>query len=250
MILKNIPCQLPDPVEFPEKLYTHFKGKIVVFFIILLSGFLALAHYLIGISQLWTLIILSFFFIYTIIPTKWYMQNVYRFFIGSFIGVLSTSLVFYYIGWLFFISIDIDIPTSMLVLSTMIIYISIFSIELYQFRNKTNIYQQLIGKSVTNIDDRTSIFSFDIWITALKNSTANLGSGISMYILLILTVPVLIIGFFGGNPLISARIILDSNQDFLAYIVMCLVCIALSVFLIALVVEELLKVIALVQLDD
>ena len=248
--MKNIPCKPPDPVEFPEKLYMHFKGKIAVFFIILLSGFLALAHYLIGISQLWTLIILSFFFIYTIIPTKWYMQNVYRFFIGSFIGVLSTSLVFYYIGWLFFISIDIDIPTSMLVLSTMIIYISIFSIELYQFRNKTNIYQQLIGNSVTDIDDRTSVFSFDIWLAALKSSSLNLGSGISMYILLILTVPVLVIGFFGGNPLISARIILDSDQDFLAYIVMCFVCIALSVFLIALVVEELLKVIALVRLDD
>jgi hypothetical protein len=228
----------------------HFKGKIAVFFIILLSGFLAFAHYLVGISQLWTLTVLGFFFTYTMIPTKWYMQNVYRFFIGSFIGVLSTSLVFYYIGWLFFISIGIDIAMPMLVLSTIIIYISIFSIELYQFRNKIKVYRQLIEKSVTGVDKKTSVFSFDIWITALKSSSVNLGSGISMYILLILTVPVLIIGFFGGNPLISARIILDSNQDFLAYIVMCLVCIALSVFLIAVVVEELLKVVALIQLDD
>ncbi|WP_352310030.1 hypothetical protein [Psychrobacter sp. W2-37-MNA-CIBAN-0211] len=248
--MKNIPCQLPDPVAFPEKLYMHFKGKIAVFFIILLSGFLAFAHYLVGSSQLWTLTVLGFFFTYTMIPTKWYMQNVYRFFIGSFIGVLSTSLVFYYIGWLFFISIGIDIAMPMLVLSTIIIYISIFSIELYQFRNKIKVYRQLIEKSVTGVDKKTSVFSFDIWITALKSSSVNLGSGISMYILLILTVPVLIIGFFGGNPLISARIILDSNQDFLAYIVMCLVCIALSVFLIAVVVEELLKVVALIQLDD
>ena len=71
-----------------------------------------------------------------------------------------------------------------------------------------------------------------------------------MYILLILSVPVLIIEFFGGHPLISARIILDSNQDFIAYIVMCLVCIALGVFLIALVVEELLKVIAVIRIND
>lgn len=99
--MKNIPCQLPNPEKFPEKLYTHFKGKGVVFFIVLLSGFLALAHYLVGISQFWTLGILGFFFIYAVIPTKWYMQNTYRFFIGSFIGVLSTSLVFYYIGWIF-----------------------------------------------------------------------------------------------------------------------------------------------------
>ena len=77
---------------------------------------------------------------------------------------------------------------------------------------------------------KKKFFSFDIWITSLKKSSVNLGSGISMYILLILSVPVLVIGFFGGNPLVSARIILDSNQDFLAYIVMSLVCLALGVF--------------------
>ncbi|MBF0658442.1 hypothetical protein IPZ60_06790 [Psychrobacter sp. NG25] len=249
--MKNIPCQLPDPVKFPEKLYMHFGGKFgIPIIVVMVSWFLALGHYLIGISQLWTLAILGFFFIYAVIPTKWYMQNVYRFFIGSFIGILSTSLVFYYIGWIFFIIIDIDISIPMLVVSTIIMYISIFSIESYQFRNKIDVYQQLIEKSVIGIDDKASIFSFDIWITALKNSSANLGSGISIYILLILTVPVLIIGFFGGNPLISARIILDSNQDFLAYIVMCLVSIALGVFLITFAVRELLKVIALIQLDD
>jgi hypothetical protein len=247
--LKNIQCQLPDPVAFPEKLYMHFKGKgVIPMIVIMASWFLAFAHYLNGISQLWTLAILGFFFIYAVIPTKWYMQNLYRFFIGSFIGIFFGSLLFYYIGWLFFISIDIDI--LMLVPSTVIIYISIFSIELYQFRNKINIYQQLIEKSIIGVDDKTSVFSFDIWITAIKNSSANLGSGISMYILLILAVPVLIIGFFGGNPLISARIILDSDQDILAYIVMCLVSIALGVFLITFVVKELLKVIALFQLDN
>ena len=129
--MKKIPCQLPDPVEFPEKLYTHFQGKIAVCFIILLSGFLALAHYLVGISQLWTLAILLCFFTYVAIPTKWYMQNTHRFFIGSFIGVISTSLVFYYIGWLFFISIGIKISMPMLVLIPIIIYFFIFSIELY-----------------------------------------------------------------------------------------------------------------------
>jgi hypothetical protein len=247
--LKNIQCQLPDPVAFPEKLYMHFKGKgVIPMIVIMASWFLAFAHYLNGISQLWTLAILGFFFIYAVIPTKWYMQNLYRFFIGSFIGIFFGSLLFYYIGWLFFISRDIDI--LMLVPSTVIIYISIFSIELYQFRNKINIYQQLIEKSIIGVDDKTSVFSFDIWITAIKNSSANLGSGISMYILLILAVPVLIIGFFGGNPLISARIILDSDQDILAYIVMCLVSIALGVFLITFVVKELLKVIALFQLDN
>lgn len=249
--MKNIPCQLPDPVEFPEKLYTHFGGKFGIPIItVMASWFLALAHYLTGISQLWTLAILGFFFIYAVIPTKWYMQNVYRFFISSFIGVLSTSLAFYYIGWVFFISIDIDIPILMLVLSTVIIYIFIFSIELYQFRNKIKLYQQLIEKSVTSINDKKYFFSFDIWITDLKNSSANLGSGISIYMLLILTVPVLIIGFLGGNPLISARIILDSDQDVLAYIVMCLVSIALGIFLITFAVKELLKVIALFQLDN
>lgn len=250
MILKNIPCQLPDPENFPEKLYIHFKGKGVVFFIVFLSGFLALAHYLVGISQLWTSAILSCFFIYVAIPTKWYMQNTHRFFIGSFIGVISTSLVFYYVGWLFFICIGVKIPMLILVLSTIIIYISIFIIELYQFRNKTSEYQRLIEKSIKEVNEEKPVFSFDIWITNLKKSSVNLGSGISMYILLILTVPVLIIGFFGGNPLISARVILDSDQDFLAYVVMCLVCIALSIFLVAIVVKEWLKIIALINLDD
>ena len=248
--MKNIQCQLPDPVAFPEKLYMHFKGKgVIPMIVIMASWFLAFAHYLNGISQLWTLAILGVFLIYAVIPTKWYMQNIYRFFIGSFIGVFFGSLLFYYIGWLFFISIDIDIPISMLVLSTIIIYIFVFSIELYQFRNKINVYQQLIKKAVTGVDDKISIFSFDIWIAILKNSSVNLGSGISIYILFILTVPVLIIGFFGGNPLISARIILDSNQDFLAYIVMCLVSIALGVFLITFAVREPLKIIAVIRLN-
>lgn len=249
--MKNIRCQLPDPVAFPEKLYMHFKGKgVIPMIVIMASWFLAIAHYLNGIIQIWTLAILGVFFIYAVIPTKWYMQNLYRFFIGSFIGIFFGSLLFYYIGWLFFISIDIDIPILILVPSTVIIYLFIFSIELYQFRNKIKLYQQLIEKSVIGVDDKTSVFSFDIWITDLNNSSANLGSGISMYMLFILAVPVLIIGFFGGNPLISARIILDSNQDFLAYIVMSLVCIALSIFLITVAVKELFKIIALFRLDN
>ncbi len=177
------------------------------------------------------------------------MQNTHRFFIGSFIGVISTSLVFYYIGWLFFIGIGIKISIPMLVLIPIIIYVFIFSIELYQFRNKASVYQQLIEKSIVDVNEEKAFFSFDIWITNLKKSSVNLGSGISMYILLILIVPVLIIGFFGGNHLISARVILDSDQDFLAYIVMSLVCTALSVFLIATVVKELLKVIAVIRLN-
>jgi len=99
---------------------------------------------------------------------------------------------------------------------------------------------------------KKKIFSLDIWITSLKKSSVNLGSGISMYILLILSVPVLVICFFGGNPLVSARIILDSNQDFLAYIVMslvCLVCLALGVFLITFAVREPLKIIAVIRLN-
>lgn len=227
----------------------HFSGKFgIPIIVVMASWFLAIAHYLVGISQLWTLVILGFFFIYAVITTKWYMQNVYRFFIGSFIGVLSTSLLFYYIGWIFFISIGIKIP--ILVLSTIIIYIFIFSIELYQFRNRASVYQRLIEKSIIKADEEKPVFSFDIWITNLKKSSVNLGSGISMYILLILAVPVFIIGFFGGNPLVSARIILDSNQDFLVYIVMGLVSIALGVFLITFAVRELLKIIALIQVED
>ena len=167
--MKNIQCQLPDPVAFPEKLYMHFKGKgVIPMIVIMASWFLAFAHYLNGISQLWTLAILGVFLIYAVIPTKWYMQNIYRFFIGSFIGVFFGSLLFYYIGWLFFISIDIDIPISMLVLSTIIIYIFVFSIELYQFRNKINVYQQLIKKAVTGVDDKISIFSFDIFVKSIS----------------------------------------------------------------------------------
>lgn len=177
------------------------------------------------------------------------MKKIYRFSIGSFIGVLSTLLVFYCIGWIFFMSIDIKLPVTTLVLGIIIIYISIFSIDLYQFQNKTSVYQRLIEKSIGDINEEKKFFSFDIWITSLKKSSVNLGSGISMYILLILSVPVLVIGFFGGNPLVSARIILDSNQDFLAYIVMSLVCLALGVFLITFAVREPLKIIAVIRLN-
>ena len=74
--MKNIPCQLPDPVEFPEKPYMHFRGKAAIpLVIIMASWFLAFAHYLAGIDQLWTLAILGFCLIYGIIPTKWYSQS-------------------------------------------------------------------------------------------------------------------------------------------------------------------------------
>lgn len=60
--MKKIPCQLPDPEKFPEKLYMHFAGKFgIPIIVVMASWFLAIAHYLVGISQLWTLIILGFF---------------------------------------------------------------------------------------------------------------------------------------------------------------------------------------------
>ena len=161
-------------------------------------------------------------------------------------SIYFISILLYWLD--FFMSIYIKIPVTKLVLGIIIIYISIFSIDLYQFQNKTSVYQRLIEKSIGDISEE-KFFSFDIWITSLKKSSVNLGSGISMYILLILSVPVLVIGFFGGNPLVSARIILDSNQDFLAYIVTSLVCLALGVFLITFAVREPLKIIAVIRLN-
>jgi len=86
------------------------------------------------------------------------VKNIYRFSIGSFIGVLSTLLVFYCIGWIFFMSIDIKLPVTTLVLGIIIIYISIFSIDLYQFQNKTSVYQRLIEKSIGDINEEKKIF--------------------------------------------------------------------------------------------
>ena len=55
-------------------------------------------------------------------------------------------------------SIDIKIPATTLVLGIIIIYISIFSIDLYQFQNKNSVYQRLIEKSIGDINEEKIFF--------------------------------------------------------------------------------------------
>ena len=160
--MKNIPCQLPDPVEFPEKPYMHFRGKAAIpLVIIMASWFLAFAHYLAGIDQLWTLAILGFCLIYGIIPTKWYMQNVYRFFIGSFIGTLYISLLLYYIGWLFFFESGIYSSKILLMIVAIIVYFIIFSIELYQSLSKVSECKKMINLSILKTHNEGVFFQLE-----------------------------------------------------------------------------------------
>jgi len=249
--LKNLPCELPDPIEFPEKLYMHFGGKFGIPIVVLMaSWFLAFAHDLVGISQLWTLGILGFFFIYTVIPTKWYMQTVYRFLIGSFIGVLCTSLLFYYISWLFFIKSGVYSSVKLIMIGAIILYFTVFLLELYQSRGKINICKKLIKKSIEKINDDKFVFSIGCWIDNLKKSLFNSGLGLGLTITLYLSIPVIIAGFFGGHPQVSAKTMLNNNQDALVSLVIFLTMIALSMMLISFAVKEMIKIIALVRLDD
>ena len=55
-------------------------------------------------------------------------------------------------------SIDIKLPVTTLVLGIIIIYISIFSIDLYQFQNKISVYQRLIEKSIGDINEEKIFF--------------------------------------------------------------------------------------------
>lgn len=55
-------------------------------------------------------------------------------------------------------SIDIKLPVTTLVLGIIIIYISIFSIDLYQFQNKNSVYQRLIEKSIGDINEEKNFF--------------------------------------------------------------------------------------------
>lgn len=249
--MKNIPCKLPDPIEFPEKLYMHFGGKLGIPIVVLMaSWFLAFAHDLVDISQLWTLFILGFFFIYAVIPTKWYMQTVYRFLIGSFIGVLCTSLLFYYIGWLFFIESGVYSSLKLTMIGAIILYFTVFLLELYQCRGKINICKKLIKKSIEKISDAEFVFSIGCWIDNLKKSLFNSSLGLGMTITLYLSIPVIIAGFFGGHPQVSAKIMLNNNQDALVSLVIFLTMIALSMMLMSFAIKELVKVVALIQLDD
>ncbi len=248
--MKNMPCQLPDPVDFPEKLYMHFAGKLgIPIIVVMASWFLVFGHYLRNISQLWTIVILGFFFMYAIIPTKWYMQNVYQFFIGSFIGILCTSLLFYYIGWIFFMESGIYSSMKVIVISAVIVYLTVFLIELYHSGSKISICKVLIKKSIIKKDNEY-IFQIGNWINHLKEPSFNEGLGFAMKITLYLSIPIILIGFFGGNPLISARIILNNNQDALVSLVMSIGSIALGIMMMSFAVKELLKIIALIQVED
>ncbi|GAA0317382.1 hypothetical protein [Psychrobacter aestuarii] len=246
--MKNMLCRLPDINEFPEKLYMHFIGKISIPAVVLIASWsLAFAHYLLEISQFWTVFILSFFLMYTVIPTTWYMYKTYRFFIGSFIGTLCTSLLFYYIGGVFLIETGFKISLKILAIVLIVFYFSLFFLDIYISYKNINIYKEIIKNSIKIDSNGSFVFMIDFWIKGLKKSSFNSGLGLSMIVMLCLSVPIIIAGLFGGHPQVSAKIMLNNNQNSLVSFVISLSMIALSMMFLSLSVKEFLKLNALVS---
>ena len=57
----------------------------------------------------------------------------------------------------------------------------------------------------------------------MKRGDFNSNEGVSLNLILILLVPVLIIGFFAGSPILSAKLIVDSELNKIAYLTIAVV---------------------------
>ena len=121
-------------------------------------------------------------------------------------------LLFYYISWLFFIKSGVYSSVKLIMIGAIILYFTVFLLELYQSRGKINICKKLIKKSIEKINDDKFVFSIGCWIGNLKKSLFNSGLGLGLTITLYLSIPVIIAGFFGGHPQVSAKTMLNNKS--------------------------------------
>ena len=84
----------------------------------------------------------------------------------------------------------------------------------------------------------------------MKRGDFNSNEGVSLNLILILLVPVLIIGFFAGSPILSAKLIVDSELNKIAYLTIAVVLFIIGILFTIFLVREILKLIALINLDD
>lgn len=66
----------------------------------------------------------------------------------------------------------------------------------------------------------------------------------------VLVVLVVLVGFIGGSPLVSAKILINNDEDILVSLIIFLGLIALSIALMPFAVKELIKIVALIQVED
>lgn len=249
--MKNLKCKLPD-ASFEENLYMHFKGKVsaMMYFIITLL-ILFVVHLQCDISQWWTLIITVLFLVYIIIPTTWYMKNVKRFFCGSFIGIFATSLVCYYTSSLSLINFLSEVNdfyqisiSSFTVLSVMIlIYLFFVTGEIYDSKRDVEDIAKLescLKKSIFK-QNKTKIFNVKTWIELTKVEDIKTYSKHIISIMLVLTVPVVILGYFGGHPVNSMKMIPDKQFYLVASFIFFIVMFIFGILMLSISMKELYK---------
>lgn len=190
----------------------------------------------------------GFFLVYCLVPIKWYLYNVYTYFISSLLGVFFPLIVTYYISSQFINASNHGFFKEKVFGMVFLLSIYVIIVEIHQTRKNIVLYKNYIKNSIDK--DRANFFMIKNWFYAVKNGKFNKNEGISLSLILILLIPVLIIGFFAGSPILSAKMVVDGEFNKLAYLVISLVLIIVSILFTIVMVRELLKVIALFQLDD
>jgi hypothetical protein len=93
-------------------------------------------------------------------------------------------------------------------------------------------------------------FSIGSWINRLNKYYPNASNSFTTNFFLILIIPVVLVGFIGGSPLVSAKILINNDEDILVSLIIFLGLIALSIALMPFAVKELIKIVALIQVED
>lgn len=249
--MKNIFCKQPNFEHFEYSAFYCFKAKGAIWLAIMMMILaLPFAHYLLNIAQWWTAIIFIFLFTFVSIPYSWYMKNLYRYLISSLVGSLGLTMSLYYAGTLFLIYAGLNIPVTWIVVFAILFFIIINIVEVYAIQKHLEIYQDLLRKSIKHEKEsgKPKLYIED-WVQQLEQASAKFSTGKAWKIGIIIGIPVLIAGAFGG-PLVPAKILLNNGQEHIVSWIVSLSLIAGATVFTMYTANEFLKIVSAWQLQD
>lgn len=237
----RLTTKIPNPNEYKRSLDSNYSGKWYSF-ISLVFGlpFLWLGNDISGNPQNITLYLFIFLFIYLFIPASYYMRGYFNFFLNSWLIGLITVFLFLYT--IILIAYNINAYINYIDTIIIIIFTTVYTIDIFKKREKIQKYESIILASLKNEE-----FHIGVWLDSLKNTEVDQGMDFALFAMLIVGGVVILAGTIFGSGLMTVKILLNSGFDFIVEAVMSLGVLMLSMLILSRFTNETLKLIAAYQ---